>query len=669
MTETNLTTPFYRYKNAQLLSDELKTGVYYFFGGDHLDHSNSEIQDVHSSVHDTLVSTYENMIFGKKITNTDIKFVVRKILYDPDTVYDMYDDEDSDLETSDFYVIVNEGSFYHYWKCLDNNQGANSISTPSFVAGANTELYQTADGYRWKYMTSVDTATVDRFVTSNFFPIVSNTEVADNAINGAIDVIKIENQGARYDNYLDGTFRGTDLRINGNTFLYNLSNSVVATTNGFYTGCLLYISGGTGLGQYTLITDYVANSTGNIIEIAEEFNVSPLNGTTYEIRPNVLVLPIGPAPSENVVARGLVNSVNSNSIYRVEILNRGADIVQASAVVVANDILGISNTADVRVIYGPHGGHGYWSYQELFCKDLEVSVTLPNTMIALLPPTNKYQQVGILGNPLFANVNLHFSSPTGLFSTGETLYQFTKAFLNSNVTVNTSNCLIKCNTANWILQVQADDYLVLSSSDGTQNELAQVNTVVNATAFLVKEIPSIIANNAIVYKANLQANSIITSIDTANSIFVDNCSSLFATSAQVIGADSGSLASISSIIRNDAVKSFSTFIELDKYIVNVLSGAFTENEVVTQSGTSNAVLFSIDGSGGNANLYMSNFTGPKFDTGNLLVGNTSGALASVQNVFSRELVYGSGQVMYLENIDPVTRSNNQNEQFQFILRF
>ena len=45
-----------------------------------------------------------------------------------------------------------------------NNQGANSTVSPNFAeVDSNDEVYQTSDGYIWKYMYSVDTANNTKF--------------------------------------------------------------------------------------------------------------------------------------------------------------------------------------------------------------------------------------------------------------------------------------------------------------------------------------------------------------------------------------------------------------------------------------------------------------------------------------------------------------------------
>jgi hypothetical protein len=55
----------------------------------------------------------------------------------------MYDDQDQYLNLKNFYSIVKASSFYHIYKCLDNNGNTASTITPdiSHIVGSNTDLY------------------------------------------------------------------------------------------------------------------------------------------------------------------------------------------------------------------------------------------------------------------------------------------------------------------------------------------------------------------------------------------------------------------------------------------------------------------------------------------------------------------------------------------------
>ena len=175
---------------------------YYMFAAEHVNRTVIPPPAPEDMVSETLVDAYRKMAFGKRITAADIAPMVRNIPYQSDYVFTMYDDQDADMFDEDFYCVVDESSFYHVYKCLDNNLSVNSTVQPVFahITGANSIVYQTSDGYRWKYMYSIASADYDQFATENYVPVYANTTVTDSAIYGSIDVIKIELEGKNYNN-------------------------------------------------------------------------------------------------------------------------------------------------------------------------------------------------------------------------------------------------------------------------------------------------------------------------------------------------------------------------------------------------------------------------------------------------------------------------------------
>src|ERR1017187_8321378 len=149
----------YNYTLANVFSQSFSNSNYYLFIGDFTTHANLTVQPVPSDVFSSYVEVYRNMIQGKQIADTDVCLTIRNIPYES-KVFSQYDDS-VDLSSLDFYAIVNASSYYHVYKCLDNNGGAESTVEPNFadISGANTRFYRTSDGYVWKYMYSADSTT------------------------------------------------------------------------------------------------------------------------------------------------------------------------------------------------------------------------------------------------------------------------------------------------------------------------------------------------------------------------------------------------------------------------------------------------------------------------------------------------------------------------------
>jgi hypothetical protein len=179
--------------------------------------------DPENTIASTHYNLYDDLIFGKNVTPADIKHMIRNVSWTSGTVYDMYDDTVSNLETKDFFVVSPESTNYHIFKCLSNYNGSPSTSQPLFSeTSADDETYITNDGYQWKYMYTVDAATYAKFATTEYIPVVPNANVTANAVAGSINTILITDPGSQYNSYATGTIR--EAAVGGNTLLYSLSS-------------------------------------------------------------------------------------------------------------------------------------------------------------------------------------------------------------------------------------------------------------------------------------------------------------------------------------------------------------------------------------------------------------------------------------------------------------
>lgn len=451
---TKILTQKYKTYLSMTLHDAVRDNdnAFYFYTGVHGDVI-GEVPVPNNDERETAFDAYRNMIFGKLVEASDVAVVVRNIPWVADTIFAMYDDDDNDIYTKDFFCYVDEGSFLHVYKCLDNNFDTPSTVEPQFtwVTEGSNYTFQTSDGYVWKYMYSFTDVQHERFTTQNYIPVFSNTIVSDAAVPGALDVIHIEQNnleipggGKKYDNYVAGTFATNQLRINGNNFLYAISNANINYTTGFYTGCLLYLSGGTGVGQYSNVVNYFTNANGNFIVIDTEFVVGPTNGTTFEIYPNIKIKGSG-TETINATARALVNSTGSNSIYKIEMLEKGSKYTYATAEVVANDVITEDTNfiaAELRPIYGPAIGHGKTPALELGSDGVEFTMSFADDETGTLLTENRYQQIGLLRDPKFANVNIEMTNTVGTFAQDELVSKFTLRRINANVAISEDSTTI-----------------------------------------------------------------------------------------------------------------------------------------------------------------------------------------------------------------------------------
>jgi hypothetical protein len=168
---------------------------------------------------------FDDMLAAKKITSSDISFVVPRRNWATGTVYDYYRHDYGNRITggtsiqaansgattlfdATFYVL---SSANHVYKCLDNNGNATSTVEPT---GTSTSILSTGDGYKWKYMYSLSAAQAANFLSTDFMAVATDATVAAAAVDGAVNVVKIKTAGSGGTN---GTHTGVAIRGDGSS--------------------------------------------------------------------------------------------------------------------------------------------------------------------------------------------------------------------------------------------------------------------------------------------------------------------------------------------------------------------------------------------------------------------------------------------------------------------
>jgi hypothetical protein len=568
--------------------NETANSVYYVYAGRHQVYPSGDtvVPDIINSVDETLYTSYNEMLFGKRVGPTDVVPMVPRYDWSTNTSYSAYRSSE-DLTDKQFYVVVNDTT-YDVFKCLDNNSNTPSTVAPKLSeTSAADEFYSTSDGYVWKYMYSVDSTTFNKFATQTSMPVIANNDVVANAVSGAVDVILTAYPGSNYNTYLSNTFLSSDIRVGGDALKYNIANNATSSNN-FYTGSFIYIKNGTGNGQGRRIVDYTVIGSTKTIELDTAFNVAPDVTSQYEITPAVVITGDG----TGAIARALVNTASSNSISQVEIVTRGSGYTYASARVTGNTS-GTTNTAVLGIVLGPKNGHGSDPSYELGSTSLCISTTFANSEVGTIPVTNDYRSIGLVKDPLFANVQFTVGSLTGVFSIGETVTQPTTG-----------------------------------------------------------------------------AVGIVTEFDNINTLTLTNVSGIFLTGNSTVnplqGGSSGATSSLVSYQINGQAKNFNTFDQRNRFTFTPIVGSFIPDEEVYQTDVqlANAVFHSNT----SANIYLTHVRGT-LNTGNSIIGQLSGASATLVYAYPPDLVIGSGEVLYVENGSAISRSNSQSETVKIILQF
>jgi hypothetical protein len=175
------------------------------------------------------IAVYDEIIAAKRITDAFARAVVRRYNWDlvANPKFDMWKPDYSatpggggqigkttatgatSIADAKFYVM---NSAYEVFKCLYNGEnpanasGQNATEEPittgaNYTAGTGIYKETTGAGYIWKYMYTMPTDDVLRFLSSDFMPIVlpsnsSRQAVVAAAVDGAIDVVTIEDAGS-----------------------------------------------------------------------------------------------------------------------------------------------------------------------------------------------------------------------------------------------------------------------------------------------------------------------------------------------------------------------------------------------------------------------------------------------------------------------------------------
>lgn len=615
------------------------------------------------------ISTFQTMVFGKLLQPTNVLPMIRRYDWTGGTVYAQYDSE-SDLSNSAFYVVTNDTSDYHVFKCISNNRGAPSEYPPTFNdTAADDQFYQTTDQYQWKYMYTIDNSTFRNFATAEFIPVVANANVSGNAVSGAVDMINVVDGGAFYNHYISGQFNSADIQIGGNPLLYGAPGSANGA-NGFYTGAILTIDEGKGKGQFRLINDYRVIGTTKEMVINAAFSTTPDPTSKFSIAPKVTVIGDG-KQTVNCEARALVNAAQSNTVYAVEILNRGTNYRFAAASVDNNLIAPTANVANLAVISPPPGGHGYNAQYELGGRFLGISVQVGNTESNTISTQNDFRTIGLIKNPLYSNVVFAIvdsdgnPGSNGTFIPTETVYAVSPIALRGTVSVNTTSSTIHGTGTKFINGLSANDYVILESNTGL-HQFAQVSSIANNIALALTVNCVFTDTVATVSKILIDGTGVVSAI-AAGQITVTNSNRAFNNGKYVIGGASYATANIASFVVNGITKTYSTINQLVPYVGTVVAGTFSPDELVSQvSSTANAYFHSLETVSGSTVAYLTNEVGI-FNINDTFVGQVSGAIFSITNKYIGDLTINSGTLLYLENFQPISRGNNQTELMKVIV--
>ena len=211
----------------------------------------------------SLKKIMKSMFVVKQIHSNEISPVIRRIDWTQNTVYDYYRDDVNMFEVDSngfpllqFYV---KNKYDQVFKCLWNNNGAASIEEPYFQPGSyNTNnIFTGDDGYKWKYIYTVDISAKVTFMDATWLPVPVKTYAPNPtqtaAGTGSVDVINVIDGGFGYDpanSVISVTVTGDGLSAAGSAVveLGSIKEIIVTNVGSNYTYANVAITSATGDG-------------------------------------------------------------------------------------------------------------------------------------------------------------------------------------------------------------------------------------------------------------------------------------------------------------------------------------------------------------------------------------------------------------------------------------
>ncbi len=242
------------------------------------------------------------MMFGKKVSSSNVKRLIRRIDYVQGDRYEMYRHDYSILNPSPLtnasrlydakYYVMNED--YRVYVCIENGssgenpKGVPSQDQPTFTDLEPTKAGNSGDGYIWKYLFSVSPSDIIKFDSTEYITVPNNwesstdaeilslREAADSSVNeNQIKTVYIEDSGSNYANGLgqemDIIGDGTGAKVRVDVVGGKIINTVVTTGGKGYTYAMV------DLGKINS-SAAIAGTTAHLIPI-----IPPSKGHGYDV--------------------------------------------------------------------------------------------------------------------------------------------------------------------------------------------------------------------------------------------------------------------------------------------------------------------------------------------------------------------------------------------------
>lgn len=376
---------------------------------------------------DTISNSYNilnNLIAIKKIDPANVTLAIPRINWESGQVYTMYSHDSGEEIVPNNYVVTEDNNQYNVYKCINNkafrdNVYQEVVSTVKPTGTDPSNIIDTGDGYRWKFMYSILLDEAMKFLTEDYMPVkhlATDPNGGDpNLINpgylqwrvqqaakaGAIEQIEVTNVGSGYENNNTGMVNGAS------TSTITLDTDAFASPiEGIYDGYAVYITSGTGEGQLRVINHYYGDNgaSGGYADftatIVGTWDTQPDITSQYRVGP--YVNPNDSSPLTSGTGLKAIANVTSGYVTSVDVLDGGTGYSSINCTVSMPNG-GNAIQATVKGIISPPGGHGFNAVEELGGYYGMIDMKLVYDENFLLPVTGDsahFRQISVIVDPI-----------------------------------------------------------------------------------------------------------------------------------------------------------------------------------------------------------------------------------------------------------------------------
>lgn len=358
---------------------------------------------------------WTNMLSLKRLTAEDnVRFCIPTNQWESGTVYATYDDITNTYAPS--FTLADKEN-YRVYKCIDNSNNSASTVKPT---GTLTTIFQTSDGYYWKYMYTLSTSDITDFLTTNWMPIQTLTAddsgehgsqwaVQQASTTNGIEHVRLLNSGANYTRNIGVT----DFTTSPSTTMF-LNSSV--TTDNYYAYATVYAHKNDGTQvQKRMITSFTASTGVATLCSAFSPSINYAEGWKYYVLPTILDNSNG----SGAVVQPTVST--TGTITNLTIYNAGTGYFVASPSITGCG--GSGATMEIKI--SPFNGHGFDAVKEARTKHLMFSARIAYNESSFLQ-SNDYRKIGLVKNvcpsgttTLASSTQTHFTAYQTISTTSE----------------------------------------------------------------------------------------------------------------------------------------------------------------------------------------------------------------------------------------------------------